>query len=80
MTMPCLDGDKCNGTVKGIYGGDIHVLEYGERIEYSQLMNGRCNCCGKSAYEIRFTGCEVTDVISSDGYAPGSEDSIYPIE
>lgn len=80
MTMPCLDNDKCKGTIKGIYGGDIYIREYGSRIQYSQLMNGKCNCCGKSAYEIRLKANEVTDAIPSDGSAPTSEDSIYPVE
>ena len=80
MTIPCLDDDKCKGTIKGIYGGDIYIQEYGSRIQYSQLMNGRCNCCGKSAYEIRLTDSEVTDIISSETQAPTSEDSIYPVK
>ena len=80
MRIPCLDNDKCKGTIKGIYGGDIYIREYGSRIQYSQLMDGKCNHCGKSAYEIRLRDNEVADVISSDWYAPCSEDSIYAVE
>lgn len=84
MTIPCLDDDKCKGTIKGIYGGDIYIREDGycteDRIQYSQLMKGKCDRCGKSAYEIRLRGNEVTDAIPSDDYAPTSEDCIYPVE